>query len=89
MEQWVKDQALSLKWLGLLLRRCVLDPWPGNFHMLWAWPKNIIYLNKIISAFKQLFKFFFHSQVFYKYKINLKRLTRLWLVLKTRPILKK
>ena len=35
--QWVKNQALSLQWLGLLLCRG-LDPWPGNFHMLWVWP---------------------------------------------------
>lgn len=25
---WVKDLALSLLWLKL-------DPWPGNFYMLW------------------------------------------------------
>ena len=29
----VKDPALSLLWLGF-------DPWPGNFCMLQAWPKN-------------------------------------------------
>ena len=29
----VKDLELSLLWLGF-------DPWPGNFHMLWAWPKK-------------------------------------------------
>ena len=31
--QWVKDLALSLLWYGF-------DPWPGNFLMLWAWPKK-------------------------------------------------
>ena len=29
----VKDPALSLLWLGL-------NPWPGNFHLLQAWPKK-------------------------------------------------
>ena len=33
--QWVKDPALSLQWLGLLLW-CGFDPWPRNFHMLWV-----------------------------------------------------
>ena len=36
--QLVKDPAMSL-WPGLLLCHG-LDPWPGNFHMLKAWPKN-------------------------------------------------
>ena len=31
--QWVKDPALLLQRLGLLLWRR-FDPWPGNFHML-------------------------------------------------------
>ena len=31
--QQVKDLALSLLW-------CRFDPWPGNFHMPWAWPKK-------------------------------------------------
>ena len=39
MAQWVKDPALSLLWLGSPLR-CGFDPWPGNFHMLWAQPKT-------------------------------------------------
>ena len=30
--QWVKDLALSLLWRGF-------DPWPGNFHIPWLWPK--------------------------------------------------
>ena len=37
--QWVKDQALSLQWFGLLLWGR-FDPGPGNFHMLQAWPKK-------------------------------------------------
>ena len=37
--QKVKDLALSLQWLGLLLWSG-LDPWPGNFHMLQVQPKK-------------------------------------------------
>ena len=37
--QRVKDPVLSLQQLGLLLWHG-FDPWPQNFHMLWAWPKN-------------------------------------------------
>ena len=33
MAQQFKDLALSLMWQGF-------DPWPGNFHTLWAWPKK-------------------------------------------------
>lgn len=33
MAQQVKDLAFSLLWNGFNL-------WPGNFHMLWAWPKE-------------------------------------------------
>lgn len=29
----VRDLALSPQWLGF-------DPWPGNVHMLWAWPEK-------------------------------------------------
>ena len=36
--QWVTDLALSLQWHGSLLWHG-LDPWPGNFCMLWAWQK--------------------------------------------------
>ena len=36
MAQWVKDLALSLQWLGSLLRRR-FNPWPRNFHMPWEW----------------------------------------------------
>ena len=39
MAQWVKGPALSLLWLGYLLW-CGFGPWPGNFHMLQAWPKK-------------------------------------------------
>ena len=35
----VKDLALSLHQLRLLLK-LIFDPWPGNFHILWVWPKN-------------------------------------------------
>ena len=37
--QWVKDTALSLLQLGSLLWHG-FSPWPGNFHMPWAWPKK-------------------------------------------------
>ena len=37
MAQWVKDLALSLLQLGLLVWYR-FDPWPGNFRMLWMWP---------------------------------------------------
>ena len=33
MEQWVKDLALPLGQRGF-------DPWPGNFHTPWVWPKK-------------------------------------------------
>ena len=39
MAQWVRDLALSLLWLGLLLWHG-FDPWPGNFHMLCMWQKK-------------------------------------------------
>ena len=39
MAQWVKDLALSLLWLGLLLGRG-FDSWPRNFRMLWAQPER-------------------------------------------------
>ena len=35
----VKDPVLSLPWLGSLLWHG-FDPWPWNFHVPWAWPKN-------------------------------------------------
>ena len=37
--QWVKDLALSLQQLGLLLSQG-FSPWPRNFHMPWAWEKK-------------------------------------------------
>ena len=37
--QGVKDLAWSLLWLRLLLW-CGLDPWPGNFYMLWVLAKK-------------------------------------------------
>ena len=39
MVQWVKDPALSLVWLWLLLC-CEFSPWPRNFYILPAQPKN-------------------------------------------------
>ena len=34
--QWVKDLALSLLRLGF-------NPWSGNFHIPWMWPKKPLY----------------------------------------------
>ena len=39
MAQLVNDPASSLLWLWLLLC-CGFNPWPGNFCMPWARPKN-------------------------------------------------
>ena len=36
--QQVEDLALSLQGLGSLLWQG-FSPWPGNFCLLWAWPK--------------------------------------------------
>ena len=45
MVQWVKDLALSVQQLGLLLW-LGFDPWPRNFYMPWAWPKQKKMKNK-------------------------------------------
>ena len=37
--QWVKDLALSLLWLGLLLWH-EFNSWPRNFQMPWSWTKQ-------------------------------------------------
>ena len=37
--QWVKDPALSLGWVGLLMLKR-FEPWPGNFHMPWKGKKK-------------------------------------------------
>ena len=52
MMQWVKDPALSLEWLGLLLW-CWFHLWPGNFHMLWVQPKEI-YIYIPVSEYKYI-----------------------------------
>ena len=39
LEQQVKDLALPLQWLGLLLY-CAFHPWSENFHMTLAQPKK-------------------------------------------------
>ena len=39
--QWVRDLVLSLAQCGWLLWY-KFDPWPGNFHMLWAQPEKKI-----------------------------------------------
>ena len=56
MAQWVKDLALSLLWLWLLLC-CRRDPWLGDFFMAQVQPKRIgqflpfINLNKSTHCF--------------------------------------
>jgi len=37
--KWVKDLTLSLQQLGSLLWH-EFNPWPGNFYMPWAQPKE-------------------------------------------------
>ena len=39
--QQVKDPMLSSQWLWSLLW-CRFKPWPGNFHMSWAWKKKVV-----------------------------------------------
>ena len=39
MTQWVKDPALSLLWLELLLWYG-FSPWPGSFYAPQTWPKK-------------------------------------------------
>ena len=41
MAQWVKDLALSLQQLRLLLWHR-FDPWPRNFDVPQVWPKKAI-----------------------------------------------
>ena len=43
--QWVKDPALSLQWLGSLLRH-EFNSWPRKFHMLWVGQKTLPKKNK-------------------------------------------
>ena len=38
LARWVKDPALLELWYGLQLWLS-LNPWPGNFHMLWVQPE--------------------------------------------------
>ena len=45
MAQWVKGLVMSLQRLGSLLW-LGFNPWPGNFGMLWARPKNKKIINK-------------------------------------------
>ena len=39
LAQWLKDLALSLLWLWLLLWQG-FHPWPSNVYMPLVWPKN-------------------------------------------------
>lgn len=48
--QWVKNLALSLQRLRVLLW-CGFDPRPGNFHMPRAWPKKREKKKKTVSMY--------------------------------------
>ena len=47
MAQWVKDPALSMQWLRLLLWHRSDPPWAPNVCKLWVWP-TICFKNKNI-----------------------------------------
>ena len=47
--QWVKDLALLLQWLDLLLWHR-FDPWPGNFYMLWTWLKKKAIVSSVLET---------------------------------------
>ena len=55
MVQHIKDPALSLQQLGLLLWLGYI-PWPRNFHMQWAQPKKKKKLRYIPCFFRQYAK---------------------------------
>ena len=48
--QWVKDPALLQLWHRSQLW-LEINPWPGNFHMLWEQPKKKKKKKKDISCF--------------------------------------
>ena len=52
MAQWIRDLVLSLLWLRSLLLRHGFDPWPENFLMSQACPKE----KKIIMNSKKLLR---------------------------------
>ena len=54
MAQQGKDLALSVQWLGSLLR-CRFSPWLGNFHMLQVQTEKKK-INKYIN--RKIFEFF-------------------------------
>ena len=56
MAQWVKDPALSLLWLSLMLW-CAFDPWPGNVCILWVCLKKDL-VKKSLSRFSPKSQFF-------------------------------
>ena len=57
MAQWVKDPEPSLLWLRPPLWHR-FDPWPGNFHMPWARPKEYdkIWILVLITPLSHLIK---------------------------------
>lgn len=65
MAQWVKEPALSLQQLVLLMGYG-FGPWPGNLHIQSAWPKK----KKNRASFKastDISGFFFFFSPFLKF----------------------
>ena len=56
MAHWVKDPALPLLWLWLLLW-WGLDPWPGNFHMPQVRSKQKYTKNTFLPSDNELYSF--------------------------------
>lgn len=53
--QWAGDLALSLQKSMSLL--CLgFNAWPGNFFMLWVWPKNVKNAADVGIFYKRLVK---------------------------------
>ena len=71
MAQWAKDLALLLLWLRSVLWHR-FSPWPGNFHMPWAWPtttKSRIISVSRLYAFSVVFFFFQVKNTLYRHTV--------------------
>ena len=67
MAKRLKDLALSLQWLGLLVW-LGFDPWPKNFHMPQLWPNKIKYTDNITRFYFILFfSFYGHTCGIWKF----------------------
>lgn len=67
--QWVRDPALSLKLLGLLLL-CEFDPWPGNFRMPRVWPKKKVYIRDVYFVGQKVYVFLMWTGFLVKYLLS-------------------